>query len=43
MLGKTYAWLVAHRWPSEPHTQGEILTDDEVFDGYGGLCGVKTR
>ena len=40
MFGKTYAWLVDHRWSSEPRSWGEIPTDDEVFDGYGDLYGL---
>jgi DNA helicase II / ATP-dependent DNA helicase PcrA len=40
MFGKTYAWLVDHRWSSEPHAWGEIPADDEVFDGYRDLYGL---
>jgi DNA helicase II / ATP-dependent DNA helicase PcrA len=40
MFGKTYAWLVDHRWSSEPHAWGEVPTDDEVFDGYRNLYGL---
>jgi DNA helicase II / ATP-dependent DNA helicase PcrA len=40
MFGKTYVWLVDHRWPSEPRTRGEAPTDDEVFDGYRDLYGL---
>ena len=43
MFGKTYAWLVDHRWSSEPRAWGEIPTDDEVFDGYGDLYGLDDR
>ena len=38
-FGKTCAWLVDHRWPSEPRDWG-IPTDDEVFDGYRDLYGL---
>jgi DNA helicase II / ATP-dependent DNA helicase PcrA len=37
MFGKTYAWLVDHRWSSEPHAWGEVPTDDEVLNGYRDL------
>ncbi len=40
MFGKTYAWLVDHRWSSEPYAWGEVPTDDEVFDGYRDLYGL---
>jgi hypothetical protein len=40
MFGKTHAWLVDHRWSSEPRAWGEIPTDAEVFDGYGDLHGL---
>jgi DNA helicase-2/ATP-dependent DNA helicase PcrA len=40
VFGKTYAWLVDHRWSSEPRAWGEIPTDDEVFDSYGDLYGL---
>jgi DNA helicase-2/ATP-dependent DNA helicase PcrA len=40
MFGKTYAWLVDHRWSSGPRAWGEVLTDDEVFDGYRDLYGL---
>jgi DNA helicase-2/ATP-dependent DNA helicase PcrA len=40
MFGKTYVWLVGHRWPSEPGTRGEAPTDNEVFDGYRDLYGL---
>jgi hypothetical protein len=39
MFGKTYAWVVDHRWSPEPRAWGEIPADDEVFDGYGDLYG----
>jgi DNA helicase II / ATP-dependent DNA helicase PcrA len=40
MFGKTYVWLVDHRWPSESRTRGEAPTDDEVSDGYRDLYGL---
>jgi DNA helicase-2/ATP-dependent DNA helicase PcrA len=39
MFGKTYNWLVDHRWPSELRGW-ETPTDNEVFDGYGDLYGL---
>jgi DNA helicase II / ATP-dependent DNA helicase PcrA len=40
MFGKTYAWLVDHRWSSEPRAWGEVPTDDEVFDSCRDLYGL---
>jgi DNA helicase II / ATP-dependent DNA helicase PcrA len=41
MFGKTYNWLVDHRWSSEPYAWGEVPTDDEVFDGYRDLYSLE--
>jgi DNA helicase-2/ATP-dependent DNA helicase PcrA len=40
MFGKTYAWLVDHRWSAEPYSWGEIPADDEIFSGYRALYGL---
>ena len=40
MFGRTYAWLVDHRWSSGPRARGGVPTDDEAFDGYRDLYGL---